>query len=139
MVLSARLKNIKDMFGQIPDTLEDVWIDVALNNIEEAKERIDRVPEQNPFTIKYETKIPATEDWAACTFVLDIDEKLKAYEWLVKYDFQGKTAMIGINRLETQVLPDNGKFEHTGLGSDRDTSEATNTAFNYLKANGHSM
>jgi len=76
-VLSARLKNIKDMFGQIPDTLEDVWIDVALNNIEEAKERIDRVPDQNPFTIKYETKIPATEDWEASTFVLDHDEKLK--------------------------------------------------------------
>ncbi|NLH45764.1 MAG: DEAD/DEAH box helicase family protein [Acholeplasmataceae bacterium] len=76
-VLSSRLKNIKDMFGQIPDTLEDVWIDVALNKIEEAKERIDRIPEQNPFTIKYETKIPATEDWEACTFVLDHDEKLK--------------------------------------------------------------
>lgn len=76
-VLSSRLKNIKDMFGQIPDTLEDVWIDVALNNIEEAKERIDRIPEQNPFTIKYDTKIPATEDWASCTFVLDNNEKLK--------------------------------------------------------------
>lgn len=76
-VLSARLKNINDMFGQIPDTLEDVWIDVALNNIEEAKERIDRLPDQNPFTIKYETKIPATEDWEASTFVLDHDEKLK--------------------------------------------------------------
>ena len=76
-VLSARLKNIKDMFGQIPDTLEDIWIDVALDNIEEAKERIDRVPEQNPFTIKYETKIPPTEDWEASTFVLDNDEKLK--------------------------------------------------------------
>jgi len=78
-VLSARLKNIKDMFGQIPDTLEDVWIDVALNNIEEAKERIDKVPDQNPFTIKYETKIPATEDWEASTFVLDHDEKLKQF------------------------------------------------------------
>jgi len=76
-VLSARLKNIKDMFGQIPDTLEDVWIDVALDKIEEAKERIDRIPVQNPFTIKYETKIPETEDWEASTFVLDHDEKLK--------------------------------------------------------------
>jgi len=36
-VLSSRLKNIKDMFGQIPDTLEDIWIDVALDNIEAAK------------------------------------------------------------------------------------------------------
>ena len=76
-VLSARLKNIKEMFGQIPDTLEDVWIDVALNNIEEAKERIDRVPVQNPFKIKYESKLPATEDWEVSTFVLDHDEKLK--------------------------------------------------------------
>ncbi|MHC1720132.1 MAG: hypothetical protein AB9844_05515 [Clostridiaceae bacterium] len=66
-----------DMIGRITDTLEDVSIDVALNNIEEAKERIDRVPEQNPFTIKYETKIPATEDWKASTIVLDHDEKFK--------------------------------------------------------------
>ncbi len=65
------------MFGQIPDTLEDVWIDVALNDIEQAKERIDRIPEKNPFTIKYETKIPQTEDWESCTTVLDNDEKLK--------------------------------------------------------------
>jgi len=76
-VLSSRLKNIKDMFGQIPDTLEDVWIDIALNNIEEAKDRIDKVPIKNPFTIKYESKIPATEDWESSTFVLDQDEKLK--------------------------------------------------------------
>ena len=76
-VLSDRLKNIRDMFGQIPDTLEDAWIDVALNKIEEAKERIDKVPVQNPFAIKYETKIPVTEDWEACTIVLDNEEKLK--------------------------------------------------------------
>jgi ERCC4-related helicase len=75
--LSARLKNIKDMFGQIPDTLEDVWIDVALNRIEEAKDRIDKVPEQNPFTIKYETKIPATKNWEESILVLDQEEKLK--------------------------------------------------------------
>lgn len=76
-VLSDRLKNIKDMFGQIPDTLEDVWIDVALNDIEQAKERIDRVPEQNPFMIKYEMEIPKTEDWEMSTFVLDHEEKRK--------------------------------------------------------------
>jgi ERCC4-related helicase len=75
-VLSARLKNIKDMFGQIPDTLEDVWIDVALDKIKDAIDRIDRMPEQNPFTMKYESKIPATEDWEACTFVLDQTEKI---------------------------------------------------------------
>ena len=42
--------------------------------------------------------------------------------------------MIGVYRLETQMLPGNGKFERTGLGSDRDAKEATNTAFNYLKS-----
>ncbi|WP_037284682.1 protease Lon-related BREX system protein BrxL [Saccharibacillus sacchari] len=49
---------------------------------------------------------------------------------------QGKSGMIGVYRLETQILPGNGKFERTGLGSDRDAKEAANTAFNFLKANG---
>ena len=35
------------------------------------------------------------------------------------------------------MLPGNGKFERTGLGSDSKCKEATNTAFNYLKANGN--
>lgn len=48
---------------------------------------------------------------------------------------QGKSGMLGVFRLESQMLPGNGKFERTGLGSDRDCKEATNTAFNYLKAN----
>ncbi|MCD8119287.1 MAG: protease Lon-related BREX system protein BrxL [Lachnospiraceae bacterium] len=52
---------------------------------------------------------------------------------------QCKTGMVGVYRLETQVLPGNGKFERTGIGSDRDVKEATNTAFNYLKANGKTI
>jgi ATP-dependent Lon protease len=48
---------------------------------------------------------------------------------------RGKSGMIGVFRLESQMLPGNGKFERTGLGSDRDAKEATNTAFNFLKAN----
>ena len=48
---------------------------------------------------------------------------------------RGKSGMIGLFRLEGQVLPGNGKFERTGIGSDRDAKEATNTAFNFLKAN----
>ena len=47
--------------------------------------------------------------------------------------------MIGVFRLESQVLNGNGKFERTGLGSDRDCKEATNTAFNFLKANGNQI
>lgn len=49
---------------------------------------------------------------------------------------QGKSGMIGVYRLESQMLPGNGKFERTGLGTDRDAKEASNTAFNFLKANG---
>ena len=49
---------------------------------------------------------------------------------------RGKSGMIGVFRLESQMLPGSGKFERTGIGSDRDAKEATNTAFNYLKANG---
>lgn len=49
----------------------------------------------------------------------------------------GKYGMIGVFRLESQMLPGNGKFERTGIGSDRDCKEATNTAFNFLKANGN--
>ena len=48
---------------------------------------------------------------------------------------RGKSGMIGLFRLENQMLPGNGKFERTGLGADRDAKEATNTAFNFLKAN----
>lgn len=48
---------------------------------------------------------------------------------------RGKSGMIGVFRLESQMLPGNGKFERTGIGSDRGCKEATNTAFNFLKAN----
>ena len=50
---------------------------------------------------------------------------------------QGKSGMIGVFRLESQMLPGNGKLERTGLGTDRDAKESSNTAFNYLKANGN--
>ena len=48
----------------------------------------------------------------------------------------GKSGMLGVFRLESQMLPGSGKFERTGLGADRECREASNTAFSYLKANG---
>lgn len=48
---------------------------------------------------------------------------------------QGRSGMIGVFRLESQMLPGNGKFQRTGLGSDREAKEATDTACNFLKAN----
>lgn len=50
---------------------------------------------------------------------------------------RGKTGMLGVFRLESQMLPGNGKFERTGLGTDRDARESSNTAFSFLKANGN--
>ena len=50
---------------------------------------------------------------------------------------RGKSGMIGVFRLESQMLPGNGKFERTGIGTDRDARESSNTAFNFLKANGN--
>ena len=47
----------------------------------------------------------------------------------------GKSGMIGVFRLESQMLAGSGKVERTGLGSDSRCKEAVNTAFNYLKAN----
>lgn len=52
---------------------------------------------------------------------------------------RGKSGMIGVFRLESQMLPGNGKFERTGIGSDREAREASNTAFNFLKANARNI
>ena len=47
----------------------------------------------------------------------------------------GKSGMIGLFRLESQILPGNGKLTCNGLGADREARESTQNAFNYLKAN----
>ena len=49
---------------------------------------------------------------------------------------RGKSGMIGCFRLESQMLPGSGKFDRTGIGSDRDARESSNAAFSFLKANG---
>lgn len=48
---------------------------------------------------------------------------------------RSKSGMIGCFRLESQMLPGNGRFEKTGIGFDRECREATDAAFNFLKAN----
>lgn len=48
---------------------------------------------------------------------------------------KSKTGMIGCYMLETQIMPGNGKLTCTGIGAGKEPKEATNTAFNYLKAN----
>ena len=52
---------------------------------------------------------------------------------------RAKSGFVGVYRLETQILPGNGKFTPTGIGSDKDVKEAVQTAFNYLKANSNAI
>lgn len=47
----------------------------------------------------------------------------------------GKSGMIGLFRLESKILPGNGKLTCNGIGADREARESTQNAFNYLKAN----
>ena len=51
----------------------------------------------------------------------------------------GKSGMIGVYKLEMQMTAGNGKFERTGIGSDREAREAVDTAYRYLKANGKNI
>ena len=72
-LLSERLESISRLFGQLPDTLEDVWIKVALGQLEEAKQTIDMVPEKHPFELRYHEVRHV--DWESCAQVLDDDAK----------------------------------------------------------------
>ncbi|MGR6835166.1 protease Lon-related BREX system protein BrxL [Syntrophomonas erecta] len=51
----------------------------------------------------------------------------------------GRSGMIGVYKLETQMIAGSGKFERTGIGSDREAKEAVDTAYRYLKANGRNI
>ncbi|WP_204141379.1 phospholipase D-like domain-containing anti-phage protein [Halomicronema sp. CCY15110] len=68
-LLSDRLQTTYQLFGQIPDVLEDVWVDVALGEIEKAQQTINAVPTQHPFELKY-NQIQAVS-WESCSQVLD--------------------------------------------------------------------
>jgi len=74
-LLSERLENIRNMFGQIPDTLEDAWVAAALRDEEEAKRIIDAVPKRHPFEMRYD-QIESV-DWESCSRVLDSASQLE--------------------------------------------------------------
>jgi hypothetical protein len=77
-VLANRLEAIHELFGQIPDTLEDVWVQVALNDEQAVQQLIDQTTAtRNPFDIKYSRVEDA--DWETSPIVLDpisVKEKL---------------------------------------------------------------
>ena len=75
-LLSERLESISRLFGQLPDTLEDVWVRVALGEIAEAKQTIDAVPEEHPFVFRYREVRPV--DWESCARVLADDARRRS-------------------------------------------------------------
>lgn len=70
-LLSQRLAAIHTLFGQIPDTLEDIWVEVAQGEKEEANKLIDRTIalSRNPFDAKY-SRVEDV-DWESSPTVLD--------------------------------------------------------------------
>ncbi len=52
---------------------------------------------------------------------------------------RGKSGIIGVYKIETQVISGTGKFEKTGLGSDQEAKESIETAFRYFRANSKSV
>lgn len=74
-LLSSRLNDINKMFGQLPDILKDVWIDIVENNIEAAQKRINSLPEKHPFDIKYAKHVEPSLNWERCSVVLNNEEK----------------------------------------------------------------
>ena len=64
------MESIHQLFGQIPDTLEDVWVKIALQSEQEALQLIDRTATtQNPFDTKY--SVVEDADWETCALVVD--------------------------------------------------------------------
>ena len=81
LVLSRRMKDKYDIFGGLPDTIEDEWIET----IEKLEEMMDqfihlRQKARNVFELRYkETINPDRNRWELCSRVLsrrDVEEKL---------------------------------------------------------------
>jgi ATP-dependent Lon protease len=51
----------------------------------------------------------------------------------------GNSGMIGVYKLENQVVSGTGKFDKSGVGSHRDAKESLDTAFRYFTANSKSI
>ncbi len=71
-VISRRMKDRYDIFGSLPDTIEDDWIE----NVEELKEKMDeyihlRDQARNAFEVRYQESIDPDKDrWELCSRVL---------------------------------------------------------------------
>jgi hypothetical protein len=69
--LSERMKDRFDLFGSLPDTIEDEWIDQVETLDEKLDEYICAQKRVNGFDIRYNTNLDAEEDeWRNCAEVL---------------------------------------------------------------------
>jgi superfamily II DNA or RNA helicase len=82
-VISRRMRDRYDVFGGLPDTIEDEWIE----NVEELEQRMDeyihlRDQARNEFEMRYQQTIDPDKDrWELCSRVLarrDIVDRLSA-------------------------------------------------------------
>ena len=80
-VLSERMKNIYDLFGSLPETIEDEWIDEQ----ESLQDRLDKYVHErdearNAFTLAYDDRLDSEADqWEECSMVLsrrDIEKEM---------------------------------------------------------------
>ena len=74
-LLSERLEDIFELFGQVPDILEDAWVDIALGDEQEAQRKIRSIPKRHPFDERYSEV--ANIDWDSCSNVLDATDRRK--------------------------------------------------------------
>jgi len=74
-LLSERLEDIFELFGQVPDILEDAKVDIALGDEQEAQRKIRSISKRHPFDERYSqvTNI----DWDSCSKVLDAEDRRK--------------------------------------------------------------
>jgi hypothetical protein len=68
--LSDRMKDRFDLFGSLPDTIEDEWIDQIEVLDEKLDEYINAQKRVNGFDIRYNTDLDSEEDeWRNCAKV----------------------------------------------------------------------
>lgn len=79
--LSERLEAVMDLFGQIPDTLEDAWVEEALGREAEAEKLIRDRTEKHPFAIKYnKSAVVISKSWEKTFAVLNEYDRRESLE-----------------------------------------------------------
>jgi superfamily II DNA/RNA helicase len=78
--LSERMKDRYDLFGSLPDVIEDEWIEDIESLDRKLSEFIDRKKKANAFDLRYsETVDPQGQPWEKCSEVLsrrDVVERM---------------------------------------------------------------